>query len=424
MSQNVATLDLVSAKAEPSVAETSFKLGHRPELDGLRGISILLVLLLHFGVKLLPGGFLGVDIFFVLSGFLITSLLVQEQHRSGKISLRAFYIRRALRLAPALIFYLVILGILALAFMNREKANEIHQGILLTLSYVSNWIFALNPRVKIGPLGITWSLAIEEQFYLVWPLALSIAFRFKVPRRVIVYTVILAIVSVTLHRQSLVEGGALMRRLYYATDTRADALLVGCLVALLLGWNLIPHNRIVRLGVSVIAAGGFVLVAYMATAARMVDPNLYKSLFTMIEVAIGAVLIVLMLWPPGWALVVLRLPPLAWIGRISYGVYLWHWPIREMLCPDVYASSPWRLIATAILSVTVAALSFYFVETPFLRLKEKFARATAKPEGLDPRLASGVYLAIATPRGGALRGGARRDSLRVKSEAAALRRST
>jgi peptidoglycan/LPS O-acetylase OafA/YrhL len=196
------------------------------------------------------------------------------------------------------------------------------------------------------------------------------------------------ITSVTLHRKYLVEGGALTRRLYYATDTRADALLVGCLVALLLGWNLIPRERIFRWGLSVVAAAGLVFVAYMAGSASMGDQNLYLGLFTIIETSIGAILIVLMLWPPAWALMVLRFPPLAWLWRISYGVYLWHWPIREILCPDIYSSPLWRVIATAILSVTVAALSFYFVETPFLRLKEKFARVPVKAEESDQRLAS------------------------------------
>jgi peptidoglycan/LPS O-acetylase OafA/YrhL len=385
MSQNAATFDLVSSESAQSVAEPEFRLGHRPELDGLRGISILMVLLLHFGFRFLPGGFLGVDIFFVLSGFLITSLLVSEQNRFGKISLKAFYIRRALRLTPALILYILVLAVCALIFMKRDRAFEIYQGILLTLSYVSNWIFAFNPRIKIGPLGITWSLAIEEQFYLVWPLLLSIAFRLKVPRRVVLYGLLLTIISVALHRKLLLESGALERRLYYATDTRADALLIGCLVALLLAWNLIPRNRLVQWWLSLTGALGFLFVAYLAVTSAMADVDLYLGLFTLVSLAIGAILIVLVLWPPAWALRMLRARPLTWIGRISYGVYLWHWPIREILCPNIQTAPIWRIVVTVAVSITVAALSFYFVETPFLRLKERFVRSKSEKMEVDQR---------------------------------------
>ena len=138
----------------------------------MRGISILLVLGQHFTPQLTPGGFFGVDIFFVLSGFLITALLLQEWDRKNAIGIRDFYIRRILRLGPALISYLFLLGAYATAFLNRENAREIYAGIVLTLAYVSNWVLAIKPDFPRGILAITWSLAIEEQFYLVWPLVL------------------------------------------------------------------------------------------------------------------------------------------------------------------------------------------------------------------------------------------------------------
>src|ERR1700682_626933 len=151
-----------------------FRLGYRPELDGVRGISILLVLLLHFTPKLMPGGYFGVDIFFVLSGFLITSLLLQEWARKNSISLKDFYIRRALRLGPGLAVYLLLVGAYACVFLDKGNARGMYLGIVLTLSYISNWVMAFKPDFLPGLLAITWSLAVEEQFYLVWPLILSL----------------------------------------------------------------------------------------------------------------------------------------------------------------------------------------------------------------------------------------------------------
>jgi peptidoglycan/LPS O-acetylase OafA/YrhL len=378
MSQNVTTLDLVSPQPETAVRETEFRLGHRPELDGLRGISILLVFLHHLWFRFLPGGFLGVDIFFVLSGFLITSLLVQEYERRGRISLRHFYIRRALRLGPALVVFMAGLGLYALCFLDRARAADVYQGILLTASYVSNWVFALKPSVKIGALGITWSLAIEEQFYLVWPLLLSLALRFKLSRRTIVCTLILAILAIALHRRMLTEYGAVIRRLYYATDTRADALLIGCLVALLLSWRFIPQTRWFRPVINAVAITGALFVIYLATTADTALLSLYLGWFTLVALAIGLNLIVLMLWPPAWALQLLRTQPLAWFGRISYALYLWHYPVRAFICPDNGARSIWRVLLTAIISVGIAALSFYLIEKRFLRLKDRFARTQLK----------------------------------------------
>lgn len=160
-----------------------FRLSYRPELDGLRGISILLVFVHHFYHPVLPGGFLGVDIFFVLSGFLITSLLLQEWDSKGSINLRDFYIRRALRLMPALLALVLVLGVFAAFFLSGDGALLTYQGIWLTLSYVSNWLYAFHYVSPNNPLGITWSLAIEEQFYLLWPVILRFVLRSGISRR-------------------------------------------------------------------------------------------------------------------------------------------------------------------------------------------------------------------------------------------------
>src|SRR5258708_11466005 len=225
---------LASTSSSPS--------GRVAELDGVRGVSILLVLGLHFAPALIPGGYVGVDIFFVFSGFLITSILLHEAERTGSISLKRFIVRRILRLCPALAVYLVALSAYAFLFLSKDNAAEIYLGVLLTLSYVSNWVIALKPHATLSILAITWSLAVEEQFYLIWPLLLSVLLKRKVERRWILILLVIAIVLVGIERAILWHTGSSIRRLYYATDTHADGLLLGCLIGCLVTWDLAPKS--------------------------------------------------------------------------------------------------------------------------------------------------------------------------------------
>jgi peptidoglycan/LPS O-acetylase OafA/YrhL len=352
-----------------------FRLGYRPELDGVRGISILLVLLLHFTPKLMPGGYFGVDIFFVLSGFLITSLLLQEWARKDSISLKDFYLRRTLRLGPALITYLALLGGYAFIFLKRESAAEIYTGILLTLSYVSNWVIALKRDLPLGILAITWSLAVEEQFYLIWPVLLVLFLKSKLDRRWILIALVIGVVCIGLHRRLLWEAGASIKRMYYATDTHADGLLLGCLAGCVVSWNLLPRSTLLVLGMKAMALISAVFLTYLTLSTRRDTPWLYAGGFSLVALAITLVLTILVWWPPALATTVLRFKPLVWIGRISYGLYLWHWPVRGFVFGRSTEPSIKQVIAAVILSFAITSLSFYFIEQPFLRWKKRFSHA-------------------------------------------------
>lgn len=354
---------------------STFHLGHRPVLDGVRGVSILLVFAHHLYFPIARGGFVGVDIFFVLSGFLITSLLLEEWQQQGSIKLGSFYVRRVLRLMPAVLTLCLIAGIFALLFLSEGPAWSVFEGIGLTLSYVSNWIFAFGWKSANNPLGITWSLAIEEQFYLAWPPALYLALKSGLGRRAIAVILAVLIVVVAVNRAILWEQSATIQRLYYASDTRADALLVGCLLAILISQKWAGY-RTFKTAARILAVVGLIWIGCLVMFSGWDSPFWFQSAgFTFLALAVAVNLLVLLLWPLGFYATVLTFPPLTWLGRVSYGLYLWHWPVRKLIYQDqALPSSLMKLFAAVFLSVALTAASYYFVERPFLRLKKRFSR--------------------------------------------------
>jgi peptidoglycan/LPS O-acetylase OafA/YrhL len=360
-----------------------FRLGYRPELDGLRGVAILLVLVHHLHHEILPGGFLGVDVFFVLSGYLITSLLLQEWSRSGTISLRRFYARRALRLLPALALIVLALGAFAALFLDPWHAGMTWQGIWLTLSHVSNWFYALSSFSADNPLGTTWSLAIEEQFYLLWPTVLCVSLSRGLGRKALVAGGAALILAVACHRAVLVHLDVPVKRLYYASDTRADALLVGCVVAFLTWWGMVPRGASMRLLLRGLAACGFLYIGTKALTATWLDLLVHGGFaFTLVALATASILLMLVECPTDLSSRLLGLRPLVWIGRISYGLYLWHWPVRWFVYEQqALPRGPLQLLLALLLAVGLAALSFHLVERRFLRWKIRFQSPGARAPG-------------------------------------------
>jgi peptidoglycan/LPS O-acetylase OafA/YrhL len=360
-----ATLPLV-ADLRLLDATAPFKLGYRPALDGLRGVAILSVLAFHthhiFGWSLLKGANAGVDIFFVLSGFLITALLIEEWEQTGKIILKSFYWRRALRLVPALLVLLTALYFLSDLLFLPAEADDTKRGIPVTFVYASDLALAFF-SVRLGALQHTWSLAIEEHFYLIWPLFLVAALKLGITKkRLLMITLLLAVAS-ALHRASLHQLGAPPVRTYYGIDTRADALLIGCATGLCVSWGMVQVRALRPLLVPAL-----VVISFCLAATGYGSSFMSLGGFTLFALATALLLVHVVLSPSSYLRRFLECDPLVWVGRISYGLYLWHYPVFKATS-FLNANWPIKLCVAVALTVMVTSLSHYLIEQPLLSLK-------------------------------------------------------
>jgi len=327
-------------------------------------------MLFHANASWTKGGFLGVDIFFVLSGFLITRLLLEERQMTGHVGLLRFYLRRVLRLFPALVAVSIAVAVYAHIWLDHEQAVRTWNDVIATATYHMNWVEALTPRPLFGLLDHAWSLSIEEQFYVLWPLLLIAAHKLGGVRAVLGAALVGALASEALRVGLLDPHVTFDPRVYYGLDTHADGLLIGCaLAAATLLWSdLVPtlHGRATRWA----GPAALVVIAGFVATVGLGSRWLYEWGY-LVFVLVTAVLVA-DLYAGGLTSRLLHHEPLVFVGRISYGLYLWHWPVYLVLNGG---RIHWPFIPLTLLRLAVSGLcalaSFVLVERPFLRVKDR-----------------------------------------------------
>ena len=365
-----------------------------PALNGIRGVAVALVVVGHGGIPGVDGGFIGVDLFFVLSGFLITSLLLDELGRTGRIDLRGFWIRRARRLLPALL--LMGLAVVAVrTLFSPDSVETLRTDAVAAFLWTANWAFIAHKAdyfsqgAAPSPLQHTWSLGVEEQYYLVWPallvliaLALAGLARWRgatatLGRVRIVVAVVAGLgVLASATEAVLMASDARLNRVYFGTDTRAQALLVGAAAAALLvrdwpavlaGWSLI-RSRWVKWVARILPVLGVVVLAEVVHRATGSATEFRHGLLIVVAVVAAAVIVPTALDQDGPVARVLEVRPLVWLGVISYGVYLWHWPIFLVLNGERTGWAGYPLFAArCAATLGAAALSWWLIEQPVRR---------------------------------------------------------
>ncbi len=361
------------APAPDSSAESPAapRLGYRPELDGLRGVAAVVIVLFHCGVERAAGGFVAVDAFFVLSGFLITALLMQEHARAGRINLGHFYARRVLRLAPALALYLtaILIGSFVVPHTAAVGAG-VRREVLYSAIYAINWTIAFG-HSQMSPVYHTWSLAVEEQFYLLIPLLIVglLAARAR-PLGIAAALGVMGLLSAA-DRTAMWASGAPAARAIYGLDARADSLLAGCTMGAL--WAAGRLSADARNWRWPALAGALAMAAVVLFVKGGPEAN-FGWVYFAAWASSAAVLGYLLCRPDAAAARALRAGPTVYLGRLSYGLYLWHFGViyaLDAVVPGLPTAA--RVAAAMALSLATAAASHHAVEQPILRLKRKLA---------------------------------------------------
>jgi peptidoglycan/LPS O-acetylase OafA/YrhL len=335
-------------------------LGYNSSLDGLRAIAIFLVLLTHANFQLGSNGILGVDIFFALSGFLITTLLLEEFHKRRDISLKAFYVRRTFRLFPALYVVLFFTFLYSLFFAQTSFVPSIRNEIISSFFYVNNisWVLGLDNKGYI--LGHTWSLAVEEQFYLIWPFLLLYALYKKYLKlaAIILILFIFGILFLKISGNISSLGSALLHESIY----------IGCLAAIIRYLNIeiaIPDLLAIISLIFLLFIGIFPIKWYY---------DIYESGGRgIISLISSLVILSLLKFPQGYTYKLLSFSPLVFIGKISYSLYLWHVPVFRLFKYHSTLPPMLSFIFKFVVTFLLAIISFYFLEKKAIRFGRKLS---------------------------------------------------
>lgn len=341
-------------------------------LDGIRCLAVIAVIAAHSHVSWMHGGGLGVDMFFVLSGFLITGLLLNEYRQFGRVSVPKFWGRRLLRLMPALIVLIICVDAVAILF-PAKLGGYAAAGLAATpsiLFYFSNWLIVAQNGAALGPFGPLWSLSVEEQFYLLWPLVTVVVLRWRNPLRWLAIIAAGGCVAVTVFRFLAFDPANLYPT--FGTNYRVDMLLMGCLLAIAFQaglWTVI--RRVSRFAVYP-AIAYLIVIAILTPEFNVAGANTKVYLYYTVGLPLLALSMVaiigrLVTAQQSRLASVLSVKPISYLGRISYGMYLWHYPIILVLQVRFQPDPNIVFIVSLLLTVAAASASWFLVERPLSR---------------------------------------------------------
>jgi len=380
-----------------------------PSIDSLRALAVLAVIIYHVDVNYLPGGFLGVDLFFVLSGYLISSLIIKEYRKTGSLNLYNFYIRRARRLLPA-VYFMITVGLVVMVLFNEVLLRKSHLDAIFGYIYSSNWWYIFHKLDYFDSFGAQspfkhlWSLAIEEQFYMIFPLLFLLINRKKKSKdgtyklnKNFLY-VVLGLILLSLIAHILLFDINNISRIYFGTDTRAFSLLVGVVGAILYPMEKL-HTKVTpqqNLMYSVVSLASIATLITVMIYTSEYNTWLYRGGFLLVAI-LGLIVIISSGKQHTLMSRLLSFKPVVFIGKISYSLYLWHFPVLVLTTPVSEIGNPNIIfvILRVILTFALATASYLFVETPIRKLGFKnYINVIFKKLKKRPRKSRKLYAGI------------------------------
>ncbi len=389
-------------EASNIISPNQIKKCYMPGLDGLRALSVLAVIAYHLKLSWAPGGLLGVGVFFTLSGYLITDQLMMEWHKTRRLDLKNFWLRRVRRLLPA-VFFMLFMVSLWLYYFDQPRLISLRGDFLSAIFYFNNWwlifhkVSYFESFGPLSPIGHLWSLAIEEQFYILWPLLLVLILRL-VPRRGSRTLIILIGAAASAVAMALIyQPGTDPSRVYYGTDTRAFALLIGAALALIWpSWDQpikLPGKSPIIL--DLLGGGSLLAIFLMIGYTNQYDPSLYQYGLAIFAI-LSAIVIVPLTHPATMLSRILGCKPLRWLGVRSYSIYLWHFPIIILTNPTVETGglNIGSVVLQLALIIIMADISWKYIEEPIRRggLRKLWKRPSAQT--IKPRFALIMVIAL------------------------------